>query len=347
MKVFLFLIIALVFQVNGNDICINYSSIAKMCGRTPILSELEELLCPKFCARNGKDSFREELEPNETERLENRLSCASPSLACQNGPLCEILVGIDKPKICQLPCDYEQSKKIPKNCQEILKEDSLESGMYLIKPNEASEPFRVLCDLKLNGGGWTYIQRRFDGSQDFDLGWRDYKFGFGTLLGEFWIGLENIHALTGSETNELVIEITGKDGKNVYANYKTFKIDGEDNGYRLSELKHFIGSAGDSLSFHLGSKFSTKDIFFPEGNYNWPKSCKGGWWYNDGFHSSLNGAFLNNTFIPEKHEGLYWKTFEDNQYVYPKTRMMVRPANDFWYEQRKLRLGDITNSFEH
>nr|XP_023018236.1 ficolin-2-like [Leptinotarsa decemlineata] len=224
-----------------------------------------------------------------------------------------------------------------------MKNDSSKSGTYLIKPNAASEPFWVLCDLKLDGGGWTHIQKRYDGSQDFDLGWREYKFGFGTLLGEFWIGLENIHALTGSEVNELLIEITGKDGKTVYANYKTFKVDGEDNGYRLSELKHYVGSAGDSLSFHLESVFRTKDnIFHPEKNYNWPEKCKGGWWYKNGFHSSLNGAFLNNTFIPKKNEGLYWRTFKDDRYDHPKTRMMIRPANDFWYEQRKQRLGDIS-----
>uniref|UniRef100_A0A6P7GQA1 Angiopoietin-4-like isoform X3 n=1 Tax=Diabrotica virgifera virgifera TaxID=50390 RepID=A0A6P7GQA1_DIAVI len=70
------------------------------------------------------------------------------------------------------------------------------SGVYQIKPRTSSKPFAVLCDMETKGGGWTHIQKRFDGSQDFYLPWRDYKFGFGDLAGEFWLGLENIYHMT-------------------------------------------------------------------------------------------------------------------------------------------------------
>jgi len=41
------------------------------------------------------------------------------------------------------------------------------------------------CDTVTDGGGWLVIQRRKDGSEDFNRFWWEYEIGFGDLRGEF------------------------------------------------------------------------------------------------------------------------------------------------------------------
>ena len=44
----------------------------------------------------------------------------------------------------------------------------------------------VYCDTVNGGGGWLVVQRRQDGSEDFNRTWAEYEDGFGRLTGEFW-----------------------------------------------------------------------------------------------------------------------------------------------------------------
>lgn len=48
----------------------------------------------------------------------------------------------------------------------------------------------VFCDMS-DGGGWTVIQRRSDGSENFNRNWNDYENGFRNFVqknGEYWLG---------------------------------------------------------------------------------------------------------------------------------------------------------------
>ena len=62
---------------------------------------------------------------------------------------------------------------------------------------------RVYCDTTSGGGGWLVVQRRQDGSVDFNRDWIDYEDGFGSLTGEFWFGLRGMHTLTNQGQWEL------------------------------------------------------------------------------------------------------------------------------------------------
>ena len=51
------------------------------------------------------------------------------------------------------------------------------SGVYRIRPWGAQTAFDVYCEQDYYGGGWTFIQRRRDGSVDFNRNWDDYETG--------------------------------------------------------------------------------------------------------------------------------------------------------------------------
>ncbi|CAG9833760.1 unnamed protein product [Diabrotica balteata] len=180
--------------------------------------------------------------------------------------------------------------------------------------------------METRGGGWTHIQNRFDGSQNFYLPWIDYKFGFGDLEREFWMGLENIYHTTASETSELLIEVTDTNNRIGYAQYTSFVIDPERNGYTLTELDGFSGDAGDSLSFHVGARFSTLDV---DQDAKENKSCaidyESGWWFANCLDSNLNGKYMNIVFDDTSHHlGLIWPSFTDSTENLAGSRMMIR-----------------------
>lgn len=60
------------------------------------------------------------------------------------------------------------------------------SGIYAISPGEGP-PLLVPCDMTLDPGGWTVVQRRIDGSQEFNRKWKEYAEGFGTPSGKTYI----------------------------------------------------------------------------------------------------------------------------------------------------------------
>ncbi|XP_061194793.1 techylectin-5A-like [Saccostrea echinata] len=59
-------------------------------------------------------------------------------------------------------------------------------GVYTIYPDMKTK-ISTFCDMTTDGGGWTVIQRRIDGSVDFYRPWKSYKEGFGKIDGEDWL----------------------------------------------------------------------------------------------------------------------------------------------------------------
>ncbi|CAB3363502.1 Hypothetical predicted protein [Cloeon dipterum] len=230
-----------------------------------------------------------------------------------------------------IPQPAQTGEPLPKDCDAIMKEGKFtKSGIYKIQPNRMLGPFFVFCELADRGGGWTVIQNRYEGAVNFYKDWLDYKYGFGNIGGEFWLGLEKMHLLTTDKINELVIELEDFDHQKVYAYYSAFAVGSEVEGYSLTFLAGYDGDAGDSLSYHAGMKFSTRDFDndqWPDGNCATTHS--GAWWYNGCDTSNLNGMYLNGD-LPEIHEykGMYWYDWHGPTYSLMSSRMMIRPRTD-------------------
>ena len=79
------------------------------------------------------------------------------------------------------------------------------------------------------------FQRRQDGSQDFYRVWADYASGFGDVEGEFWLGNENIHALTTQDGKIYELRVDLDDGTETkFAIYNSFVIASSYDKYRLN-----------------------------------------------------------------------------------------------------------------
>lgn len=175
-----------------------------------------------------------------------------------------------------------QSKSGAHSCAQ-LTALSNRSGIYeLILPSYSLDPIRVACDVDTQGGGWLIILRRMDGSVNFNRGWSVYKNGFGDLDGEFFLGLDKLHALTGERSQELLVLLEDFEGQTKQVFYEKFAIGNEQELFALNTLSNGSGTTGDSLKIHHGMKFSTFDQDNDrDSNRHCAEIYTGGWWYNE------------------------------------------------------------------
>ncbi|KAF8773165.1 Techylectin-5A like protein [Argiope bruennichi] len=221
----------------------------------------------------------------------------------------------------------------PIDCAEVLRSGYNESGVYSIWPKSRvinDRPIDVFCDMETDGGGWIVLQRRgnFNRPNDyFFKDWASYKIGFGDIEKDFWLGNDNIFALTNQRLYSIRFDLKAVDGEKRYALYDSFWIDDETHKYTL-HIKDYSGDSGDSMTAsHNNQKFSTKD----QDNDSYKgascaESYKGGWWYSACHSSNLNGLYLRG-----KHEsyanGVNWNSWRGYHESLDTTEMKIRPKD--------------------
>ena len=67
--------------------------------------------------------------------------------------------------------------------------------------------------------------------------------------------------------------------RNSFSIDTTFRVEGEDQGYKL-HIGGYTGTAGDSMEYHNGMKFSTRDRDNDELGGSCAQEQKGAWWFN-------------------------------------------------------------------
>ncbi|XP_076157845.1 tenascin-like [Alosa pseudoharengus] len=208
----------------------------------------------------------------------------------------------------------------PTDCSQELLNGAHESGLVEIFPNGPdSEPVSAYCDMETDGGGWTLFQRRVNGKVNFYRGWKDYRSGFGDPSEEFWMGNDLLHNMTKMKPMSLRVDMRAE-GESVFAKYSSFSI-GQGKTYTL-RVSGYTGNAGDSMTYHNGRVFSTRDRDLSDIRVC-AISYRGGWWYRNCHEANLNGLYGT----IKNHQGVIWTTWKGKEYSIPFVEMKMRPTS--------------------
>ncbi|XP_078694771.1 uncharacterized protein LOC144923807 [Branchiostoma floridae x Branchiostoma belcheri] len=181
-----------------------------------------------------------------------------------------------------------------------------DSGVYSIQPRDSDYVFRAWCEFE-DGGAWTVIQRRQDGSVDFFRNWQEYKDGFGDVAGEYWLGNSNIYRLTNQAKYKLRIDLEDFNGRTFFAEYSHFRVENEADDYRL-RLGNHSGNIGDGMAkLDRDQPFTTKDHGAKQGSHC-ASVQKTGWWFGKVClnWANLNGMYKDSGEYTGEQNGIFW-----------------------------------------
>ncbi|XP_070817296.1 angiopoietin-related protein 4-like [Chaetodon trifascialis] len=218
-----------------------------------------------------------------------------------------------------------------KDCHDLFVQGQRASGIYTIQP-QSSQPFNVLCDMT-SEGGWTVIQKRQDGSQNFNQLWERYKRGFGSLNGDFWLGLESIHSLSKQGQYVLQVELSDWVGQQHVAACYRFQLDGEEKLFALHlEEESSSGVQEDIMTIGAsGLPFSTADRDNDlAADVNCAELLSGGWWFSSCGDLNLNGRYPRRPSLLRQHhsrrQGMFWTSTQGQNNSVRTTLLKIAPA---------------------
>uniref|UniRef100_A0A8C1XRX5 Fibrinogen C domain containing 1 n=1 Tax=Cyprinus carpio TaxID=7962 RepID=A0A8C1XRX5_CYPCA len=200
----------------------------------------------------------------------------------------------------------------PRDCSDIYASGQREDGIYSVFPTHYPEGFQVFCDMTTDGGGWTVIQRREDGSVNFFRDWEAYREGFGKITGEHWLGKPSM-SLSVMQSHQFRVWVT------ILGKCHDFHFH---SGCLVTRSEKC-----DSLLKHNGMKFTTKDKDNDHSENNCASFYHGAWWYRNCHTSNLNGQYLRGQHTSYA-DGIEWSSWTGWQYSLKFTEMKIRPTKE-------------------
>ncbi|XP_012549036.2 protein scabrous [Bombyx mori] len=198
--------------------------------------------------------------------------------------------------------EYEDLvNQLPRDCSSI----KGPAGTYLIHPGHA--PVDTWC---VNGN--TLLQRRYNGSIEFNRKFSEYVHGFGDPTSEYWLGLESMHQITSDNCSSMRIDMTDIYGGSWYAEYDHFSVSNADTGFILN-VSGFRGNASDAFEYQNHMEFSTIDRDRDISNTHCAGNYEGGWWFSHCQHVNINGKYTL---------GLTWFDSARNEWIAVATSEM-------------------------
>ena len=235
---------------------------------------------------------------------------------------------------------HVSSPRLAQDCVEWKQYGYNRDGVYVIRNWKTGDAYRkVYCDMTTDGGGWIVMQRRADGSVDFQVDWNAYRNGFGDVYGtEHWLGNEFVHRYTdstnssASATTELMGEAVSFDGERASVRIQHFRIGNEAAKYALDydtcealeRPEISMGLCGDWVC-SKGSRFTTLDR---DNDARSSENCairfSGGWWHKTCFYVNLNGKYTHVEARENYGTNIHWRKFKGFSLSLRKTKMLIR-----------------------
>ena len=139
------------------------------------------------------------------------------------------------------------------------------------------------------------IQQNVDGSNFFNRSWDEFKIGFDSTNGNYWIGNDRLSQLTLSGPYKLRFDLQLSNHSWYWAEYSRFTVLGESSNYTI-QVSGYSGNAGDALAYQNGMMFTTydrdNDRWNNERNSYNTANCAvyhgGGFWYKDCSRCGVN-----------------------------------------------------------